>query len=108
MIGTKYFYDIFTCDIYTYTVISYRVSGPLLVGGLLSYFNPDGANTTDLKHAYMYASGLVLSLLIIMILQHSSIDENLQNATKMRVACCSIIFRKVNFIKHYLNIRIDA
>jgi len=85
-----------------YNVIFYRVSGPLLVGGLLAYFNPDGSNTTDLKHAYMYASGIVFSLLIIMILQHSSIEENLQCAMKMRVACCSIMFRKVNLVKHYL------
>ncbi|XP_008187158.1 probable multidrug resistance-associated protein lethal(2)03659 isoform X2 [Acyrthosiphon pisum] len=91
MFGYKYMFIGF---IFAINDIIFKVSGPLLVGGLLAYFNPDGSNTTDLKNAYMYASGIVLSLLIIMILQHSSIQENLQCAMKMRVACCSIIFRK--------------
>lgn len=91
MFGYKY---MFIGCLFAINDIVFRVSGPLLVGGLLAYFNPDGSNTTDLKHAYMYASGIVFSLLIIMILQHSSIEENLQCAMKMRVACCSIMFRK--------------
>lgn len=83
-------------------VIIYRGSMPLLVGGLLSYFNPDDSNITDLRYAYMYASAILFSLLTTMILKHSSIAKNLQCAMKMRVACCSIIFRKViNLILWY-------
>jgi len=85
----------FSCDVQLVVMI-YRGSMPLLVGGLLAYFNPDDSNTTDLRYAYMYASGIIFSMLITMILKHSSIEKNLQCAMKMRVACCSIIFRKVN------------
>lgn len=90
----------FSCDVLPAFMI-YRGSMPLLVSGLLAYFNPDDSNTTELRYAYMYGSGIILSLLMTMILQHSSIENNLQCAMKMRVACCSIIFRKVNLILWY-------
>ncbi|XP_026807567.1 probable multidrug resistance-associated protein lethal(2)03659 isoform X2 [Rhopalosiphum maidis] len=71
-----------------------KASRPLLIGGLLAYFNPDGFYTTDLKYAYIYASGIILTLFMTMILQHSGLEKNLELGMKMRVACCSIIFRK--------------
>jgi len=75
----------------------YRVSRPLLVSGFLAYFNPDGSTTTDLNHAYIYATGIVFTLLMTMILQHFGNEKNFECAMKMRVSSCSLIYRKVNF-----------
>ncbi|XP_025204473.1 probable multidrug resistance-associated protein lethal(2)03659 isoform X2 [Melanaphis sacchari] len=72
----------------------FRVSRPLLVGGLLAYFSPDESNSTDLTYAYIYAFGIVITSLITMILQHSGFEKNFLYAVKIRVACRSIIFRK--------------
>lgn len=77
----------------------YRVSRPLLVSGFLAYFNPDGSITTDLNHAYIYATGILFTMLMTMILQHLGVEKNLECAMKMRVSSCSLIYRKVNLYK---------
>ncbi|KAF0702948.1 putative multidrug resistance-associated protein lethal(2)03659, partial [Aphis craccivora] len=74
--------------------IVFKVSRPLLVSGFLAYFNPDGSTTTDLNHAYIYATGIVFTLLMTMILQHLGSEKNLECAMKMRVSSCSLIYRK--------------
>jgi len=69
---------------------------PLLIGGLLAYFNPGGSKIIDTKHAYFYAFGLLLNMLAYTVLYHYSQLELLHIGMKIRVACCSIIYKKVN------------
>lgn len=77
-----------------------RMSQPMLIGGLLTYFNHDESDSTDLRYAYIYASGLILSMLVNIILYHYSQMEITHCAMKVRVACCSIIFKKV-YLNYY-------
>lgn len=71
------------------------MSQPLFIGGILSFFNVDDCAKSDLAHAYVYAFGLMLNMLITTILYHSTQIEMLHIGMKMRVACCSAIFKKV-------------
>ncbi|CAI6363520.1 unnamed protein product [Macrosiphum euphorbiae] len=71
-----------------------RMTQPLLIGGLLAYFNNGGPNIIDSKHAYMYAFGLLLNMLATIVLYQYSRLEMLHIGMKIRVACCSIIYKK--------------
>ncbi|KAL5236138.1 hypothetical protein ACI65C_003548 [Semiaphis heraclei] len=72
-----------------------RMSQPLLIGGLLSYFNPNLSNKThSLSRAYTYATLLVLNMVVTLVMYHAIQIEILHYGMKMRIACCSIIFKK--------------
>jgi len=68
---------------------------PLLIGGLLAYFNPKGPTKGDLDHAYICALGLTLNMMVSMTIFHANFLEMFCFGMKIRVACCSIVFRKV-------------
>ncbi|XP_025200376.1 probable multidrug resistance-associated protein lethal(2)03659, partial [Melanaphis sacchari] len=80
--------------ILAFVEIFLRMSQPILIGGLLEYFSPEKSNIKDLNHAYFYASGLLLNMLANIILFHYSQMEMCHLAMKIRVACCSIIYKK--------------
>jgi len=80
---------------YFINFVTCRTSQPLFIGGILSYFNPDGPNKTNLEYALICAFGFMFSMLTSIILYHSAQIEILHTAMKVRVACCSIIYRKV-------------
>jgi len=69
---------------------------PLIIGGLLAYFNPGGSKIIEAKYAYMYATGLLLNMLANIVLFHYSQMEMAHIGMKIRVACCSTIYKKVN------------
>jgi len=72
---------------------------PLLIGGLLSYFNPNlSSKTHTLSQAYTYATLLALNMLVTLVMNHAIQIEILHCGMKMRVACCSLIFKKVNML----------
>ncbi|XP_025202264.1 probable multidrug resistance-associated protein lethal(2)03659 isoform X2 [Melanaphis sacchari] len=71
-----------------------KMSQPLFIGGILAYFNPVETNKADLGYTYMCAFGLVLSMFTSMVLQNVTLIEILHCGMKMRIACCSVIFRK--------------
>uniref|UniRef100_A0A2S2QEN8 Putative multidrug resistance-associated protein lethal n=1 Tax=Sipha flava TaxID=143950 RepID=A0A2S2QEN8_9HEMI len=91
MFGLNYFiFGLLHCVV----ELGLKLMQPLLIGGLLAYFNPDKSNSTDLTHAYMCASGLVLNMLISLVMYHAIQIEVLNFGMKMRIACCSVIFKK--------------
>ncbi|XP_025192648.1 multidrug resistance-associated protein 4-like [Melanaphis sacchari] len=72
-----------------------KISQPLLIGGLLSYFNPNISNNAhNINYAYMYAILLTLNMLVSLVLYHATQIEIFHCGMKMRIACCSIIFQK--------------
>ncbi|XP_015366052.1 PREDICTED: probable multidrug resistance-associated protein lethal(2)03659 [Diuraphis noxia] len=80
--------------IQAFVEIVLRMSLPILIGGLLEYFNPEKPDAKDLNHAYYYASGLLLNMLLNIILFHYSQMEMGHLGMKIRVACCSAIYKK--------------
>ncbi|XP_060873079.1 ATP-binding cassette sub-family C member 4-like isoform X2 [Metopolophium dirhodum] len=74
--------------------IIFKMFQPILIGRLLLYFNTEGQKTTDVEQAYMYAACLTISTLVSMVLYHVPQVNMIHYGMKMRIACCSIIFRK--------------
>lgn len=72
----------------------YRILQPLILGYLILYFmdNPHKHTETD---AYLFATGVVLTTLLPIIIFHPFIFFVFQCAMKVRVACCSLIYEKV-------------
>ncbi|XP_025406860.1 probable multidrug resistance-associated protein lethal(2)03659 [Sipha flava] len=91
MFGAKIFYYGL---IQIFIEVILRMSQPILIGGLISYFNSNESNTNNKGHAYFYASGLLLTILINIFLFHLSLNELIYCGMQMRVACCSVIFKK--------------
>lgn len=73
----------------------YRNCRGLLIGCLLMYFNPIKSNLIDKTHAYVFASGLILSMMATVVIGryvHMGMEHC---GMKMRIACCSVIYKKV-------------
>lgn len=87
-------FNLISIIIYVFVYV-YRMIQPFFINGLLKYFSPDKSTDTNLTQTYWYATGLVLSMLISVIMYHSIQIEILQIGMKMRIACCSAIYQKV-------------
>ncbi|XP_060872043.1 LOW QUALITY PROTEIN: ATP-binding cassette sub-family C member 4-like [Metopolophium dirhodum] len=95
MFGAKYmFLGIVICIL----EIIFKISEPILLGELLEYFNPDKPKYSDIRYAYICASGLLISLFITTVIYYSTEQEFLNQAMKTRVACSSLIYRKALFL----------
>ncbi|XP_049854957.1 ATP-binding cassette sub-family C member 4-like [Schistocerca gregaria] len=70
-----------------------RILVPVFMALLLTYFNPETEVSKD--QAYLYAAVLLLSsLLNIFIMHHTSLISQ-RIGMRIRVACCSLLYRKV-------------
>lgn len=74
---------------------SIRMIQPMCIGRLLSYFSSDSSNKMDSRELYAWAFVFLLSMYISLNLFHLVSFEILHCGMKMRVACCSVIYRKV-------------
>ena len=71
-----------------------RIMQPLLLGGLIRYFDADTKVTkTD---AYLYALGMTLSAAFMSISHHTYFYQTQKLGMDARVACSSLIYKKVN------------
>ncbi|XP_013098645.2 probable multidrug resistance-associated protein lethal(2)03659 isoform X1 [Stomoxys calcitrans] len=75
--------------------IGLRVTQPLFLGGLVSYYaKPQNNNSSDLSTAYLYAMGVILCSAVNVLLMHPYMLGILHVGMKIRVAMCSMIYRK--------------
>ncbi|XP_055617486.1 ATP-binding cassette sub-family C member 4-like [Toxorhynchites rutilus septentrionalis] len=92
------------CEIYGWTIISRglmytsvdsfaRIFQPLCLGGLVSYFAPGQRNVSETE-AYYYAAGIVLCSFVPVAIFHHFILYIFQIGMKIRVACCSLLYKK--------------
>ncbi|XP_018350478.1 PREDICTED: probable multidrug resistance-associated protein lethal(2)03659 [Trachymyrmex septentrionalis] len=68
-----------------------RVLQPLLLGQMLLYFN---TTDVDKSYAYGYAVGVILCSALNVFVIHPYTISMLHMGMKVRVACCSLIYRK--------------
>ncbi|KZC06945.1 Multidrug resistance-associated protein 4 [Dufourea novaeangliae] len=64
---------------------------PLFLGRLLKYYSSDEITKSE---AYLYATGVILCSGLIIFVLHPYMMAILHMGMKMRVACCSLIYRK--------------
>lgn len=64
---------------------------PLFLGRLLRYYSTVEVNLTD---AYLYAFGVIMCSAINVFVIHPYMMAILHMGMKIRVACCSLIYRK--------------
>ncbi|CAH2101656.1 unnamed protein product [Euphydryas editha] len=82
----NFIFAIFDCAI--------RLSIPMCLEGLIHYFSPTHAGVKNYE-AYLYAVGLVGFMMISAAMMHPMLLYLLDMAMKIRVACCSLIYRKL-------------
>ncbi|CAH0557608.1 unnamed protein product [Brassicogethes aeneus] len=70
-----------------------KIVQPIFLGQLLSFYVP-GQSAITQEEAYYYATGVVLCSLINILTSHPYMMGVLHMGMKVRVACCSLIYRK--------------
>ena len=72
-----------------------RLFQPIFLGLLIQYFSPE-QDTISKEDAYLYATALVLCMLLHIIMLHPFIIETYKISLKLNIACSSMIYRKVS------------
>ncbi|CAH1987634.1 unnamed protein product [Acanthoscelides obtectus] len=70
-----------------------RIAQPIVLGQLISFYTPGQQEITQ-EEAYYYAAGVVLCSLMNILIAHPYMMGMLHLGMKLRVACCSLIYRK--------------
>ncbi|CAK9828619.1 ATP-binding cassette sub-family C member 4 [Anthophora retusa] len=77
-----------------YTVLLIII--PIITSSIISYFRiEDGTKTVTKTNALLYAGYLIISITISVFIMHHSGLLSQQMGMKIRVACCSLIYRKI-------------
>lgn len=67
----------------------------MFLGRLVDYYSPTQNSVTQ-EEAYMYAGAVVLCSALNVFVVHPYMMAILHMGMKFRVACCSLIYRKVS------------
>ncbi|XP_058838490.1 probable multidrug resistance-associated protein lethal(2)03659 [Topomyia yanbarensis] len=71
--------------------LAFKVTQPIFLGALVAYYSKQNGNIND---AYLYAAAIVLCSAISVLFMHSYMLSQLHLGMKLRVAACSMIYRK--------------
>ncbi|XP_017763434.1 PREDICTED: probable multidrug resistance-associated protein lethal(2)03659 isoform X2 [Eufriesea mexicana] len=71
-----------------------RIMQPIFLGRLLRYYTIDNDTVVTKQTAYLYAGGVVLCSGIMIFFTHPYMMGILHMGMKLRVACCTLIYRK--------------
>nr|CAI5864657.1 unnamed protein product [Callosobruchus analis] len=71
----------------------HRIAQPIVLGQLIYFYTPGQQDITQ-EQAYYYAAGVVLCSLLNILIIHPYMMGMLHLGMKLRVACCSLIYRK--------------
>ncbi|XP_028034923.1 probable multidrug resistance-associated protein lethal(2)03659 [Bombyx mandarina] len=71
-----------------------KLSIPLCLEGLINYFSPSHGGV-PFEHAYLYAAGVVGCMVASAMMMHPFLLWLLDTAVKIRVGCCSLLYRKL-------------
>ena len=71
-----------------------RVLQPLFLASLINYFTPESEVTKT--QVFLYAGGVSLCAMVMSIIHHPYFFRVQRIGMKMRVACCSLLYRKVS------------
>ena len=74
-----------------------KVVQPLLLGGLIRYFTPN--TTTSRTEAWMYAMGVAFCAIVLAISHHPYFFAVQRIGMRMRIACCSLMYKKVRLLR---------
>lgn len=72
--------------------LAFRVTVPLMLGQIIKYYADPGNN--DRSEAYMYAVGIIVCNFFSVLSNHLIMLSNLSLGLEMRIAACSLIYRK--------------
>lgn len=75
------------------SILCFRLPQPIVLGKLLRYFN--GKNTMTENEAYIWAGLFTFLYIFKCPFYHLSIHSMIHLGMKVRVSCCSLIYRKV-------------
>lgn len=73
--------------------IYFRLVQPLALGQLIKFYVPEQTDITK-QEAYLYAGGVVLCSALSVFIVHPYMMGVCHLGMKIRVACCSLIYRK--------------
>lgn len=68
---------------------------PICLGYLVSYFAQSDSTQITSAEAYCYATGIVLSMTFTTFTLHPFLLFNSKTASKVRIACSGLIYRKI-------------
>ena len=66
---------------------------------MIEYFTP--GSTVTLSEAYMYGTGIVVTSAIGTLCHHAYYFQLMQTGMMIRIASCSLLYRKVALITFY-------
>ncbi|VEN34161.1 unnamed protein product [Callosobruchus maculatus] len=83
------------CHVFVLFILEFvlKLSQPILIGQLVNYYDPHQTSITY-RQACIYAGSIVLTSFLFVIVYHSYLLSVQHLGMKIRIACCSLVYRK--------------